>query len=146
MVLKHIVNQVICCSDISRNNGILFNNTRKRSLTGSLIAVSYSEFNKHFLIFYGRGYWPEPFQSIIPYWPELFRSIIPYWPELFRSINPYRPEQFRSINAYWPEPFKLMIPCEMVEKALKLWTLSKTSFSTMLYIKCLDSLYLSLPV
>ena len=39
-----------------------------------------------------------------------------------------------------------MIPCERVEKALKLWTLSKTSFPTMLYIKCLDSLYLSLPV
>ena len=39
-----------------------------------------------------------------------------------------------------------MIPCERVEKTLKLWTLSKTSFPSTLYIKCLDSLYLSLPV
>ena len=81
----------------------------------------------------GRGYWPDPFRSIIPYWPELFRSINPYWPEQFRSIKPY-----------WPEPFKLMVPCERVEKALKLWKLSKTPFPTMLYIKCLDSLDLSL--
>ena len=58
----------------------------------------------------GRGYWPEPFRSIIPYWPETFRSIIPYWPEQFRPINPYWLEQFLSINPYWPELSRYIIP------------------------------------
>ena len=58
----------------------------------------------------GRGYWPEPFRSIVPYWPELFRSIIPYWPELLRSTIPCWPELFQSINPYWPEQFRSIIP------------------------------------
>ena len=109
--------------------------SKHSGVVGGWVWVKFSlkkVFTTAVVYFYGRGYWPEPFRSIIPYWPELFRSINPYWPEQFRSIKPY-----------WPEPFKLMVPCERVEKALKLWTLSKTPFPTMLYIKCLDSLDLS---
>ena len=42
MVLRHTLTEVLCCSAISRNNGIFFNNSRKRALSGSLIAVSYA--------------------------------------------------------------------------------------------------------
>ena len=73
-------------------------------------------------------------------------SITPYWPEVFGSINPYWPEQFGSINPYRPEPFKLIKSLWIGWKALKFWTPSKTSFPTMLHIKCLNSLHLSLPV
>jgi len=38
VVRKHLLNEVLCCSGIQRNN-LLFNNSRKRSSSGDLVAV-----------------------------------------------------------------------------------------------------------